>query len=110
MKLLVDQNLSRKLSSRLQDLFPGSIHASEAMPRRAADESIWFYARDNGFAVISKDSDYRDLSYELGHPPKLIWVRTGNSSADLVESLLRDNYEEILAFEQNPDLGMIELG
>ncbi len=34
MKFLVDQNLSDKLSVRLQDQFPGSLHISEVLPRR----------------------------------------------------------------------------
>ena len=79
------------------------------MPR-ATDESVWFYARNNEFVVVTKDSDYRRLSFERGHPPKVIWIRSGNSPADSVESLLRDNYDRILAFEQGPNRGIIELG
>ena len=59
--------------------------------------------------VVSKDADYRRLSDRLGHPPKLIWIRTGNSSAALVESLLRDHFDEIESFGQDPGLGIIEL-
>ena len=110
MKLLFDQNLSKRLSSRLQDQFAGSLHVREALTRRATDESVWFYARDNEFVVVTKDSDYRRLSIERGYPPKVIWIRSGNSSADLIESLLRDNYDRILAFERAPNRGIIELG
>ncbi len=41
--------------------------------------------------------------------PKVIWIRSGNSPTDLVESLLRDNYDLILAFEQDPGRDIIEL-
>ena len=109
MKLLFDNNLSRKLSGRLQDLFPGSLHISEVLARRTPDENIWFYARDNDFVVVTKDSDLRDLSNRLGYPPKLIWIRTGNSQNAVVEALLRDHYDEILAFEQDPARGIMEL-
>ena len=109
MKLLIDQNLSRKLSARLQDQFPGSLHIREVLTHRATDPSIWSYARDNGFVVITKDSDYRRLSNERGHPPKLIWIRSGNLSVAVVESLLRDHYAEIMVFEQDPSQGIIEL-
>ena len=110
MKLLFDQNLSRKLSGRVQDIFPGSLHIREVLTRRTPDESIWFYARDNDFGVVTKDADFRDLSERLGHPPKVIWIRSGNSPNAVVEALLRDHYDEILAFEQDPDRGIIELG
>ena len=108
-KLLFDQNLSRKLSDRLQDLFPGSLHARDVLVRRTPDESIWFYARDNDFVVVTKDADFRDLSERLGYPPKVILVRTGNTSNAIVEALLRDHYDEILDFERDPARGIIEL-
>ena len=109
MKLLVDQNLSDRLSVRLQDIFPGSLHISQVLPRRDKDTNIWSYARENSFVIITKDSDFRRLSREGGHPPKVIWVRTGNTSNAVVESLLRDCYDEIVAFEQDPQRGIIEL-
>ena len=110
MKLLFDHNLSQRLSARLHDLFPGSLHIREMLARRTPDESIWFYAKDNEFVVVSKDSDYRDLSIRLGYPPKLIWIRTGNSPNAIVETLLRDLCDEIVAFEQDPARGIIKLG
>ena len=108
MKLLVDHNLSPEISERLQDLFPGSLHISEVLAREAKDTSIWSYARENGFVIVTKDSDYRRLSRERGYPPIVIWIRTGNTPTAVVESLLRDHYDEILAFEQNPARGIIE--
>ena len=110
MKLLFDQNLSRKLSGRVQDIFPGSLHMSEVLARRTPDESIWIYARDNDFVVVTKDSDYPDLSSRLGYPPKLIWIRSGNTPNAVVEALLRDRHDELLAFEYDPARGIIELG
>ncbi len=109
MKLLFDQNLSDRLSGRLQDQFPGSLHSSEVLPRRDKDTNIWSYARENSFVIVTKDSDYRRLSRERGHPPKVIWIRTGNTSNAIVEALLRDHYDEILALEQDPDRGILEL-
>ena len=109
MKLLFDNNLSQRFSGELQDLFPGSLHIREVLVRRTPDESIWFYAKENDFVVVSKDSDYRDLSSRLGYPPKLILIRTGNSPNAIVESLLRDHYSEIMAFEQDPDRAILEL-
>ena len=94
----------------MQDLFPGSLHIREVLARRTPDESIWLYAKSNDFVVTSKDSDYRGLSNRLGYPPKLVWIRTGNTPNAVVESLRRDHYDEIMAFEQDPDLGIIELG
>ena len=62
MKLLFDQNLSPKLVNRLADLFPASIHVQSAGLDCADDDQVWEYARLNGFAVVTKDEDYNNLS------------------------------------------------
>ena len=110
MKLIFDQNLSPALSGRLQYHYPGSTHVQKALWRSAPDDSIWFHAREYGFVIVTKDRDYLELSSERGHPPKVILIRTGNSPNELVEALLRDHYTETMAFEQDPDRGIIELG
>lgn len=58
MKLLFDQNLSPVLIKELQDVFPGSAHTEALVLARADDSSIWEYARENGFTIVSKDADF----------------------------------------------------
>ena len=53
--------------------------------------------------ITSKDPDIRQLSFAFGHPPKVIWVRRGNCSTSEIESILRDRYNEILAFYQREE-------
>ena len=55
MKLLFDQNLSPRLPRLLSDLYPGSAHVREVGLRDAGDAAIWEYARQQGFAIVSKD-------------------------------------------------------
>jgi predicted nuclease of predicted toxin-antitoxin system len=57
MKLLFDQNLSPKLVDRLADLFPESCHLQAVALDCANDDRVWEYARQNGFAIVSKDVD-----------------------------------------------------
>lgn len=58
---------------------------------------------------MTKDRDYRKLSLERGHPPKVILIRIGNCRVAEVDSLLRDHYDEIMAFLHDPDRSIIEL-
>lgn len=69
MKLLLDQNLSRKLVARLGDLYPDSAHVAELGLDRASDREVWEFARDHGFILVSKDSDMVELSLLGGAPP-----------------------------------------
>ena len=89
MKLLFDQNLSPRLPRLLADIYAESIHVREAGLRDADDSAIWEYAKANGYAIVSKDSDFQQRSLLLGAPPKFIWLRVGNCTVKRIEDLLR---------------------
>ncbi len=89
MKLLFDENLSPRLPRALADLYPDSTHVHECGLGSADDATIWRYAKENGLAIVSKDSDFQDRSILQGHPPKLIWLRGANCSSVEIENLLR---------------------
>lgn len=103
MKLMFDQNLSHRLARLLSDIFPGSKHVREVDLSTADDPVVWEYAAQHGFVIVSKDSDFHQRSFVLGHPPKVIWVRLGNCSTSDVERLLRRNEDIIKAFNTDQD-------
>ena len=109
MKLLVDQNLSPRLLKTLLDLFPGSVHARDIGLRDAPDDSIWNYALERGLVIISKDADFRQKSFLLGPPPKVIWVGLGNCSTDKIEKTIRDFRVEIENFGKNKEASCLVL-
>ena len=110
MKLLFDQNLSRHLRRLLADIFPQSEQVREIGLADAEDTRIWAYALEGGFVIVTKDADYRELSIARGHPPKVIWVRLGNGPTGDVAALLRNRYDEIMAFCQDDEAPLLELG
>ena len=101
MRLLYDQNLSYRLVAELQDLYPNSLHVRDIGMKESDDSDIWDYAAQNGYIIVSKDSDFRQQSFMYGHPPKVIWVRVGNCSVSTIISLLRTHHDAILRFEQS---------
>ena len=109
MKLLLDQNLSPRLVSRLADLFPDSAHVYPLGLDQVLDVEVWNYARDNGFIMVSKDADFSELSLLHGHPPKLIWLRLGNCTTTQIENLLRSHYEAIEQMNQDATVGILSL-
>ncbi|MGH8584341.1 MAG: DUF5615 family PIN-like protein [Gammaproteobacteria bacterium] len=98
MKLLFDQNLAPSLVRRLADAYPDSAHTFTLGLGEADDREIWAYARDHRFAIVSKDSDFHQLSVREGPPPKVVWVRLGNCSVDDVEAILRARLEDLERF------------
>lgn len=81
MKLLLDQNLSRKLVQLLHDAYPQSSHVSVVGLATAADREIWNYGAEHGYTIVSKDSDFRQLAFLVGPPPMAIWLRVSNVTA-----------------------------
>ena len=70
MRLLLDQNLPRSLLQTLGGTFPGSRHVIGLGLDESPDSQIFDYAGQNDFTIVSKDSDFRQLSFCTGHPQK----------------------------------------
>jgi predicted nuclease of predicted toxin-antitoxin system len=59
--------------------------------RDALDPSIFAAARAAGATVMTKDADFPKMVERLGPPPRVIWLRCGNTSnAALKDLLLRE--------------------
>jgi len=99
MKLLFDQNLSPRLPRLLADIYADSTHVRKVNLRDANDSEIWEYAKANGYAIVSKDSDFQQRSLLLGAPPKFIWLRVGNCTVKKTEDLLRSYSAAIHTFD-----------
>ena len=109
MKLLFDNNLSHKLVARINDLFPGSSHVMMVQLDDADDKAIWEFAKEGEFTIITKDSDFNEISLLKGFPPKIIWIRTGNCKIEEIEQIIRNNIIVLGAFNQSKNLGIIEI-
>jgi predicted nuclease of predicted toxin-antitoxin system len=109
MKLLYDQNLSPRLVDLLDHEFPNSSHIHQIGLGKSSDEEIWTYASENEFTIVTKDSDFGDLSILRGYPPKLVWVRLGNCTTLQIEELLKSNHEHIQQLVNDPDIGILSL-
>ena len=109
MKLLFDQNLSPRLITLLEDLFPNSNHVFPLGLDKAEDSDVWEYAKTNGFILVTKDADFGDVSVLRGFPPKVIWIRRGNCKTVEIEKILRDNFQTIEQIESDKVVGLLTL-
>ncbi len=109
MRLLFDQNISFRLVKELNDLFPGSSHTIEVGLQTSDDFAVWTFAKQNEFTIVTKDSDIYDIGLIKGFPPKVIWIRSGNTSSTYVLSLMKSNHLRILNFIKSEDQFCLEL-
>ena len=94
----------------LSELYPGSIHVRERGLARGDDAVVWRLAIEEAFVLVSKDSDFRQMAFLLGPPPKVVWVALGNCTTDEVAALLRIRRMEIEAFVADPPSALLTLG
>lgn len=103
MKFLVDENLSARIARALESDHPGSRHVLDLDLQRADDRTLWELALAEGFTILSKDTDFLQLSLVHRAPPRVVWVNTGNvSTARILETLRagRGHLEEFAADEE----------
>ena len=98
MKLIFDQNISYRILKKLNVVFKDSIHVSDAGLNNSFDNDIWIFAKKHQYTIVTYDADFYDISIIKGHPPKIIWIRSGNSTTDALARLLNQNQDIIEQF------------
>ena len=109
MKLLLDENLSRRLVPFLVHDYPGTSQVSLLGMEQASDMDLWRYAKQESFVVVTRDADFQEIALVHGHPPSVIWLKTENPSKAVTLKLLLDYREHIVQALQFDGLGIVEL-
>ena len=109
MKLLLDANVSWRLTAVLTEHFGSCIHVNKTeLPKPAKDSEIWKYAAENRYTIVTQDSDFLNILETKGFPTKIILLRVGNIDRKTTENILLDNKSSILDLE-NSNYGLLEI-
>ena len=108
MNLLFDQNISFRLLRRIKDSYPNAKQVRELGLENATDKEIFEFAKKYDNTIVTFDSDFFDLNTLYGFPPRIIWIRTGNTTTKNLEIILKDKYELIKLFISE-DYGCLEI-
>ncbi len=109
MNLLFDQNISFRILKWIGDIFPGSISVHNLDYDNPHDLDIWNFAKLNNFAIVTFDSDFIDISNLRGYPPKIIWLRLGNTSTKNIAERIRAEHSGIVEFLRNSEIAFLEI-
>lgn len=109
MKLLLDENLSRRIIPTILGTYPESTQVALLGMDAYSDEQLWAFARDNGYILVTQDSDFNDLSALYGYPPKVIWLKCGNQSKQRITEILLSIQADVKIFVEHPDLACLEV-
>lgn len=110
MKLLLDANLSFRLTIKLISHFEDCYHVDHiGLKLPAQDIEIWNYAKDHNLIIVTNDSDFYYLLNQKGFPPNIILLKTGNQSNNFMEALLKKHYVDIFELNKSTEYGFLEI-
>ena len=110
MKLLLDANLSWRLCSFILENIGECIHVNKTeLPYPAKDLEIWQYAKDQGYIIVTQDSDFLNFLETKGYPPKIILIKTGNASRKQIEAILLQAKPSIFELQNSEESGLLEI-
>ena len=109
MKLLLDENLSRRLVPFLQHAYPGTSQVVLLGLESASDREVWQKAKDDGYVIVTRDADFQELSLVWGQPPKVVRLRTPNQTRAATLKVLLDHRELIVESLLTHDLASVEI-
>ena len=109
LKLLLDENLSRRMVALLESYFPESTHVCLVGLQNAQDAEIWSYAGQHDFVIVTRDSDFSDMAAFYGPPPKFLHLGIRNCRWREMAVPLIQNHVEVLLELERPDVALVEL-
>ena len=109
MKLLFDQNISFRIINKIALVYPNSEQVIGLQLENSSDLEIWTFAKNNNYTIITFDSDFFDLTNLYGHPPKIIWRKTGKTSTKEIAQLLINKVDLIKEFIENDEIACLEI-
>ncbi len=109
MKLLLDENLSRRLVPFLQHDYPDTSQVVLLGMESATDKEVWQRAKSDGYVIVTRDADFQELSLVWGQPPQVIRLKTPNQARASTLKILLDSRDAIIDALQVQNLASIEI-
>jgi predicted nuclease of predicted toxin-antitoxin system len=108
-RLLLDENISRRLVPALQSAYPGTTQVAIAGLERVSDREIWDYAKNGDYVIVTKDEDFLGLLSLLGYPPKVVLLTLGNCTNQRILDALINTQADIYSQLDREDVGLVEV-
>lgn len=111
MRLLLDENISWRLAALIQSPAAEVVHVRDVGLGSRPDTSIWQYASQQRFHLLTKDEDFVRLLLDRGFPPQIIVVNNAQVPVAQLAGFLLSRWGQIQDFwaEQQTVSGMLVL-
>lgn len=72
-------------------------------PVTLPDETLFLKARDAADVIITKDMDLVNILRRMGPPPRIIWLRMGNTSNANLKRVLAERLPQALVMMEGDE-------
>ena len=98
MKIWIDAHISPGVAAWINETFDHEANSLRSIGLMDADDlAIFERAKTEGVIFITKDSDFVDLVEVRGAPPKVIFLRCGNTTNRRVREIFAAHLNEAVA-------------
>jgi predicted nuclease of predicted toxin-antitoxin system len=109
-RFLIDAQLPPKLAQWLNDRNADAIHVSDIVNGLfLPDIKLWNIARSEDRIIVTKDMDFFELSAVYGAPPRVIILRFGNCSNNMMLMNLSSAWTNLVNYLNDPHVRLILL-
>ena len=110
MTLWLDAQLPPSLAPWFHETFGQTCYSLKNLELdRALDRDILLKAKEQDVVLVTKDADFLKLLDELGPPPKVLYLRLGNSTNAYLRDFFLKSWQEILPFFEE-GVSLVEVG
>ncbi|MBI1683887.1 DUF5615 family PIN-like protein [Caulobacter hibisci] len=109
MKLLIDAQLPLSLADWLRGHDLSADHLAELGLLSASDGEIWDLALSEGYIIVTKDRDFVEWSRHRTPRARVLWVRFGNMSREMLLARMEGALGELRQALAG-DAAVIEIG
>ncbi|GAB3638609.1 hypothetical protein GCM10027422_41990 [Hymenobacter arcticus] len=110
MRLLLDENTAWCLTAYLRPHCAVVLHVRDIGLAESPDTSIWRYAQQHGYDVLTKDDDFVRLVLAEGFPPRVVAVQNAQVPVKELADFLLARLPKLEAFlGEQTEFGMRQL-
>lgn len=108
----IDYNLPPKMALWLIEEFNVNAKTFKELQFETTPDAVVYKLaakNENVIVITTKDIDFKYLQAEIGFPPKILYLNTGNISNTNLRKLIIAKFSEVLMLLSNPSNTLIEI-
>lgn len=96
-KYLIDVNLPSRFSVWASDAYEHVVHINDELK----DSEIWEYAKENNLTIVTKDTDFSDMTMLNNPPPRVIHIKIGNMKMKEFHQLINKIWNDVCTMSED---------